>query len=137
MVHVKIGIPQSSNMHLGVMLRNSFANAFASLLAYTFTMRWENNSKPRFTIWRIAPSCRAASRPAAKIEIDSILAVRQRGMAPDGAMRHVVNLALHHHLDTDNETLVVQTPLNNGSDNYLLNVSQDKHMTIILCHMTT
>ena len=36
-----------------------------------------DDSKARFTIWHIAPSCCAASCPAATIEMESILAARR------------------------------------------------------------
>ena len=42
------------------------------------------HSKARFTICRLAPSRLAPSRPAAEIEMDSILATRQRGTARRG-----------------------------------------------------
>ena len=43
--------------------------------------RRERGNVARFTICRIAPSSCAVSRPAAKIEMDSILATRQSGTA--------------------------------------------------------
>ena len=41
------------------------------------TESWKSESKARFTICHTAPPCRAASRGATKIEMDSILATQQ------------------------------------------------------------
>ena len=71
-------LPRHSSMHYRHLLAMRKSN-FASLPTYMNFNQLQILRKARFTIWRIA-----ASRPAAKMEMESILATRQRGMARRG-----------------------------------------------------